>query len=130
MPLELRQLRYAVIAAEAHSFRQAAQILRVRQTTLSKRILLLEQRIGVTLFERTKRGAVPTRAGLEFTRNARRIFDEVELLRINAKAVSRARPVAWSSASAPRCRLGIFGRSSTTSSNAFRRSRCRWSNAA
>lgn len=82
-------MRYAVIAAEAPSFRQAAQILNVRQTTLSKRILLLEQRLGVTLFERTKRGAVPTRAGVDFARNARRILDEVELLRSNAKAVSK-----------------------------------------
>ena len=89
MPLELRQLRYAVIAAESPSFRQAAQSLRVRQTTLSKRILLLEQQLGVTLFERTKRGAVPTRAGLEFARSARHILDEVELLRGNAKAISK-----------------------------------------
>lgn len=89
MSFELRQLRYAVIAAESPSFRQAAQILNVRQTTLSKRILLLEQRLGVTLFERTKRGATPTRAGVEFAKNARRILDEVELLRSNAKAVSK-----------------------------------------
>lgn len=89
MPFELRQLRYAVVAAESPSFRQAAQSLRVRQTTLSKRILLLEQRLGVTLFVRTKRGAVPTHAGLDFARNARRILEDVELLRSNAKAISK-----------------------------------------
>ena len=54
MLLELRQLKYVVIATESPSFRQAAHSLRVRQVTLSKRILLLEQRLGVTLFERTR----------------------------------------------------------------------------
>ncbi len=88
-PFELRQLRYAVIAAESPSFRQAAQALRVRQTTLSKRILLLEQRLGVPLFERTKRGAVPTPAGIEFARTARRILDDIDLLTSNARSVAK-----------------------------------------
>lgn len=86
--LELRQLRYIVVAAETASFARAARQLHVQQTTLSKRILAVEQRVGIALFLRTRRGSTPTRAGLEFARAARRILEEVELLGRRAKAIA------------------------------------------
>jgi DNA-binding transcriptional LysR family regulator len=57
MSIELRQLRYAVQTADTQSFSRAAATLNVKQSTLSRRVLQLEDRLGVKLFERTTRGA-------------------------------------------------------------------------
>ena len=59
--VELRQLRYAVATSDAQSFSRedAAQI--VKQSTLSRRVMQLEHRLGVKLFERTTRGAEPAK---------------------------------------------------------------------
>jgi DNA-binding transcriptional LysR family regulator len=54
--LDLRHLREALVAAEHRSFRRAASILGVSQFTLSRRIRLLEQRLGFSLFERNFSG--------------------------------------------------------------------------
>lgn len=89
VPFDLVQLRYAVMAADQRSFSQAALKLRVNRRTLSKRILLLEQRLGVTLFERDKRGAVPTRAGIDFFQTARRLMEELEALGMSARATGK-----------------------------------------
>lgn len=87
MPFDIRQLRYAVVAADERSFAKAAKILHIKQSTLSKRILAMEERVGITLFERTTRGAIPTRAGWAFIQSARRIVEEVDRLGVAARAV-------------------------------------------
>lgn len=87
--MELRQLRFAVVTAETGSFLAAAKKLKVKHTTLSRRITLLEQRLGVSLFERSHRGAVPTRVGAEFLANARRIIDDLDRLQQSTRAVGR-----------------------------------------
>lgn len=87
--MELRQLRYAVLAAQTRSFSRAADILGVKQSTLSRRILLLEQRLGVVLFERSTRGAQPTAAGRPFLETARRVIEDVDAMARYAKAVSQ-----------------------------------------
>ena len=68
--LDLRYLRYAMIAAEQGSFRRAAQVLGVPQSTVSRRILILEHKIGFKLFERDYRGVRTTQAGSEFLKQA------------------------------------------------------------
>lgn len=87
--MELRQLRFAIYAAENGSFLAAAKKLGIKHATLSRRITLLEQGLGIRLFERTHRGAVPTRAGSEFLANARRIIDDLDRLKRNANAMGR-----------------------------------------
>jgi hypothetical protein len=57
MSIELRQLRFAVETADVQSFSRAAATLRVKYSTFSRRISLLEERFGVKLLERTTRGA-------------------------------------------------------------------------
>ncbi|AVH40374.1 LysR family transcriptional regulator [Agrobacterium tumefaciens] len=66
--LDLRYLRYAMIAAEYGSFRRVAQVIGVSQSTISRRIIILEHKIGFSLFERDHRGVKLTKAGAEFLR--------------------------------------------------------------
>ncbi|WP_427144797.1 LysR substrate-binding domain-containing protein [Rhizobium pisi] len=70
LAFDLRYLNYAFIVAETGSFRRAANNLEVSQSTLTRRIQLLERRLGVALFERTRTGARQTPLGERFLRNA------------------------------------------------------------
>lgn len=70
LALDLRYLKYAIIVAEHGSFRRAADVLNLSQSTVSRRIQLLERRLGVPLFERNRTGTRPTLAGERFIREA------------------------------------------------------------
>ncbi|ALR20913.1 LysR family transcriptional regulator [Sphingobium baderi] len=87
MPLETKQLRYAVLAAETKSFSRAAALLRIKQATLSRNVLNLEHRLGVKLFERRTRGAILTPEGMPIIDTARRILTEVDNLKDRARAM-------------------------------------------
>lgn len=78
MSLDLRYLRYAMIAAEYGSFRRVAQFIGVSQSTVSRRIIILERKIGFSLFERDHRGVLVTKAGAEFLREAARGVSHIE----------------------------------------------------
>lgn len=68
--LDLRFLKYAILVAEHGSFRRAAETLNLSQSTMSRRIHLLERRLGVPLFERSRTGTRLTPAGERFIREA------------------------------------------------------------
>jgi DNA-binding transcriptional LysR family regulator len=84
--IDLQHLRFAVAAADHGSFRQAAEAMAVRQSTLSRSILHFEQLIGVSLFERSSGGVTPTLAGRNVLRLARTILEEFETLIATAKS--------------------------------------------
>ena len=88
MPIELRQLRYAVATADTKSFARAAAALNVKQITLSRRVQQLEDRLGVRLFDRSTRGAEITENGKPFIEQARRIVTDVDNLKTTARNVS------------------------------------------
>src|SRR5262249_13852344 len=89
MPIELKDLRWAIIATQHRSLRQAAERLNIRQSTLSRRLRSMEAMLGVQLFERTNGGTRPTIEGLEFLEAARRIIEETESITARLKTRSR-----------------------------------------
>ena len=63
---------------DAGSFSGAAHQLRVGQSTISKTIAQLEDRLGVRLVLRSTHGLTPTEAGRNFYERAKRTIDEAE----------------------------------------------------
>ncbi|MXP29297.1 LysR family transcriptional regulator [Porphyrobacter algicida] len=88
MSIEVQQLRFAVMTADAQSFSRAAASFNVKQSTLSRRVRLLEDRLGIKLFDRTTRGAEVTENGKVFIEQARRIVTDIDNLRTTARNVS------------------------------------------
>nr|WP_210300479.1 LysR family transcriptional regulator [Mycoplana azooxidifex] len=68
-----------VEVAKAKSFRGAAEIIGVPNSTLSRRIASLEKTIGLRLLHRTTRRIELTEAGLIYFERCRRIVDEAKL---------------------------------------------------
>jgi DNA-binding transcriptional LysR family regulator len=81
LALDLRQLKYAMLVAEHGSFRRAADAVNLSQSTITRRIQLLERRLGVPLFERSRSGTRLTYAGERFMFDAavgaRHLYDAV-----------------------------------------------------
>lgn len=78
--VDLRHLRFVVTAVEQASFRKAAELLSVRQSTLSRPIRQVEHSIGATVFKRSSGGVRPTLVGHRVVRMARTILEELEAL--------------------------------------------------
>jgi DNA-binding transcriptional LysR family regulator len=76
--VELRQLQYLRHIARVSGFRRAADELDMSQATLSEQIKLLEQELGVRLFERGGRSLTLTTAGRTLLQRAERILEEVK----------------------------------------------------
>src|ERR1700730_4142906 len=87
--IELQHLLFAVAAAEHGSFRQAAEALLVRQSTLSRCVRQLEQAIGAFLFDRSSGGVRATHAGRHFLRIARSILEQMDALVTHTHSTGR-----------------------------------------
>lgn len=78
--MNFQKLKYAVVAADSGSFREAARRLYMAQSSLSTAIKELEEEYQVQIFERTKRGIFITEEGSEFLSYARDILSQVDVL--------------------------------------------------
>ncbi len=79
--MNIRDLEYIVAVAETKHFGRAAERCFVSQPTLSGQIKKLEDMLGVTLFERTKRSVKTTPTGEDILVIAREILEKAEALR-------------------------------------------------
>lgn len=80
--MELRQLRYFVVACEAGSLLKASGRLHVAQPALGQQISALEHELGARLLDRSSRGVVPTEAGRIFLEHARVVLADAERARL------------------------------------------------
>ena len=87
--MDLKQLTALVTVAEVGSITKAAQVLHLVQPSVTRQVKLLEQELGVALFERTRQGMVPTPAGEAFVERARRALRELERARVEARPDTR-----------------------------------------
>ena len=87
--VDLRDLRLAVVISQHRSLRKAAEAIKIRQSTLSRRLRDLEYRIDAVLFERTNGGTRPTVAGLELIEFARHILEDTETALRNLRGRSQ-----------------------------------------
>lgn len=83
----LRELECFFAVSEELSFTRAAARLRLAQPPLSRHIRNLEEKLGVPLFERSKRSVSLTPGGIAFQENAKEIIIQV---RRAAEAARRA----------------------------------------
>ena len=74
--MDNQNLSAFIMVAENKSFSEAAYVLDVTQSTISKRIALLESQVGKKLFDRIARRVALTEAGQELLPRARRILKE------------------------------------------------------
>lgn len=85
--MDLRTLRSFVVLARHAHFTRAASELGIVQPALSKHIRLLEEELGVRLFERTRRDVRLSAAGERLLDPARRALEAAEDVRRTARDV-------------------------------------------
>ena len=71
--MELRVLKYFLMAAREQNITKAAQALHITQPTLSRQLMALEEELGVKLFERSSHSISLTGDGLLLKRRAQEI---------------------------------------------------------
>lgn len=76
--MNLLHLKYAVEIANTLSISQAAKNLYMAQPNLSRAIKELEDKIGITIFDRTTKGITVTPKGEEFIQYARKILLQID----------------------------------------------------
>ena len=78
--MNMQQLQYLVEIERTCSISQAAANLYIGQPNLSRVLRDVEESVGFQIFERTRRGAVPTEKGHTFLQHARNILRELEFM--------------------------------------------------
>lgn len=99
--MEFRQLKYFVAVAEERNFGRAAAKLHVSQPPITRQIKLLEQELGVLLFERMPWGVQLTPAGEVFLQSAQ------EIAALLSHAADRTRRIGTGAHG--RLDVGVFG---------------------
>lgn len=84
--MNTQHLKYAIEVERTGSITQAADNLYIGQPSLSKALKELEESLGIAIFKRTSKGAVPTAQGERFLVYAREVLRQVEKMESLARA--------------------------------------------
>lgn len=87
--MDLRHLRYFVAVAEELNFSRAAERLHIAQPPLSIQIRQLEEELGVTLLQRTRRRVELTDSGKIYLEQARQILRSIKEATVKAQRAQR-----------------------------------------
>lgn len=79
--MQLRHLETLLAIHDEGSFTGAADALATVQSNVSEQVRQLEEELGVRLFDRGRKGAVPTECGVVVIERARRIRREADAMR-------------------------------------------------
>ena len=85
-------MKYEVISAvcEMENFTKAAKKLNYSQSAVSQAVHNFEKELGVTLFERSKKGVKPMEEVKPIIESIRKIHEEEEKMKEYAKAISNS----------------------------------------
>ncbi|MBL8555129.1 MAG: LysR family transcriptional regulator [Phenylobacterium sp.] len=86
---DIAALRSALMVREHLGFRRASEVLGVNPSVLSRRVLALEDALGVSLFQRSPGGARPTGAGERFLSEVERALELLARAAVRAGAAGR-----------------------------------------
>jgi LysR family transcriptional regulator, nitrogen assimilation regulatory protein len=78
--VDLRRLRYFLAVCDHGGFSKAASVTGIAQPALTRQVQLLEQELGLPLFTRNGRSAVPTEPGIFLFTHARPHLDGLDVL--------------------------------------------------
>ncbi|WP_425053398.1 LysR substrate-binding domain-containing protein [Psychromarinibacter sp. S121] len=88
--ITLRQLRFLLAVSEELNFSRAAEVCGVTQPTLSAGLRELEERLGVTLVERSRRYVIMTDTGAQIAERVRALL--IGAMEIEELAAAHLRP--------------------------------------
>jgi LysR family nitrogen assimilation transcriptional regulator len=86
--MEIRRLQSFVRVAELGSLGKAADVLRIAQPALTRQMRLLEEELGVVLFNRTRRGMQLTEEGEQLLSGVLGPLHQVEMTLQNIRSLS------------------------------------------
>jgi DNA-binding transcriptional LysR family regulator len=75
--IDWNDMRICLAVSRAGNWAQAGALLELNATTVSRRLVALEERLGARLFDRTPDGCVATEAGLRLLSRAERMEQEM-----------------------------------------------------
>ena len=86
----MSDMKYEVISAvcETGNFTKAAEKLNYSQSAVSQAVRNFEKELGVTLFERSKKGVKPLDEAMPIIESIRKIHEEEEKMKAHAKKMS------------------------------------------
>lgn len=80
MLITLRQLQYAIAVSNSGSFSKAADLCFAEQSTVSQQIKLMEEKLGIELFDRSTLPVKVTTEGKILIEQAKEIIKKVDEL--------------------------------------------------
>lgn len=80
--MDIKQLRAFITISETRNITKAAVMLNIVQPAVSRQIHLLEEELGISLFERGRHGMSLTQEGKVLEGYARRILKEIEAAKV------------------------------------------------
>ena len=89
--MNFTRIEYFLAAAQYLNFTKAANVLYISQPSLSKQIAILEDELGVTLFDRMPRALQLTSAGKLLHHEFNRLMPEIEAITEKVKRLKRDR---------------------------------------
>lgn len=108
--MKLTQLRNLIAVAEVGTVRQAANMLNLSQSSVTKSIQQLELSLGVELLHRTPQGVFPTAAGSALIRRAKVVEAELRQARNDVESAQSAAVGEIKISASPTVSVGLLPR--------------------